>query len=240
MNKIIQAFIFAAGRGERMRPFTDSTPKPLAQINKKPILGHIIENLSNISSIQNIIVNGYYLAKQIENYLQSLNNPKISFSLENEKLETGGGLVYAAQNSKFDKNQPILLVNGDIFWQNPDLTSKNATEIQNLSNFYQENDCDIALGLVKTAKLIGYKGNGDFNLSQSGNLTKSDQNSHVFVGLAIINPKILEFSPSKAFSMGYFYNNAQNLGLKIKGLELGSQFFHIGDIESLGKVRQLL
>ncbi len=235
MTNIIQSFIFAAGRGERMRPFTDSVPKPLAPIGQKPILGHIIEKLDQIDSIQNIVVNGHYLADQIEHYLSNLSNSKINFSLESEKLETGGGLVFAAQGNKFDQNQPLLLINGDILWN-----ESGASEIEGLASYYYENNCDIVLGLTKTEKLFGYEGQGDFNLKKNGDLEKSQQNSYTFTGLAIINPKILKFAPSKCFSMGYFYNNFKELGLKIKGLGLNSQFFHIGDVKSLGDVNSRL
>ncbi len=233
MTKITQAFIFAAGRGERMRPLTDNIPKPLAKIGKESILAHILKQLDRVDSIQNIVINGYHLADQIADFIKAKNSPKITFSAENDKIETGGGLVFAAKNQKFDPNQPILLINGDILWAGED------DEIEKLANYYFQENPDILLGLKKTDEYFGYNGNGDFDLQENGDLVKNTQeNSHVFVGLAIIDPKILKFAPEKSFSMGYFYNNTKNLGLKIKGLELEPDFFHIGDVESLEKVQQ--
>lgn len=236
MTKIIQSFIFAAGRGQRMKPLTDNRPKPLALIKDKAILDYIVEKIDKIDSITKIVINGYYLSDQIQSHIVKLNNPKIEFSKETEGLETGGGLVFAAKNSKIDINQPILLVNGDILWQDDGGMNK----IENIDNFYQQNDCDIALGMVKSESLIGYRGSGDFDIDKNGDLSKNQQkNSHVFTGLAIINPKILKLAPSKAFSMGYFYNNFQDLGLKMKGIELKSQFFHISDMESLKSIQEI-
>ena len=89
MTKITQAFIFAAGRGERMRPLTDSVPKPLIKINGKAIIDYAIEKLDNIESIKKIIINGFYLADQIEEHIKKLNNPKIVFSREIDKVLLG-------------------------------------------------------------------------------------------------------------------------------------------------------
>jgi NDP-sugar pyrophosphorylase family protein len=88
MLKLTQAFIFCAGRGERMRPLTDSIPKPLVKINNKSILDYSLEKINKITSIKKIFINGFYLANQIEDHLKNLNNPKIIFSHEEEKIET--------------------------------------------------------------------------------------------------------------------------------------------------------
>jgi len=92
-KNISQAFIFAAGRGERMRPITDTIPKPLVKIKNKSIIDYTIEKLNKISDIKKIIINGFYLKDQIEAHIKNLNNSKIIFSKEIEKIETGGGLI---------------------------------------------------------------------------------------------------------------------------------------------------
>ena len=69
MSKITQAFIFCAGRGERMRPLTDSTPKPLLEVKNKKILDYILEKLQKISSLEKIIINAFYLADEIEKHI---------------------------------------------------------------------------------------------------------------------------------------------------------------------------
>ena len=80
MTKITQAFIFAAGRGERMRPLTDNTPKPLIKINGKAIIDYTIDKLDRDPYIKKIIINGFYLSEQLEEHIKNLNNPKIIFS----------------------------------------------------------------------------------------------------------------------------------------------------------------
>ena len=143
MTKITQAFIFCAGRGERMRPLTDSTPKPLLEVKNKKILDYILEKLQKISSLEKIIINAFYLADEIEKHIISLNNPKIILSREVEKVETGGGLVYALD--KIDVDKPLLTLNGDVLWRD----QNNFSDIDFLSENFDINSHDFLLGLKK-------------------------------------------------------------------------------------------
>jgi len=238
---IKQAFIFAAGRGERMRPITDSIPKPLVKINGKAIIDYSIEKLSAVKSIEKIIINGFYLADEMEKHLKNLNNPKIIFSREVEKIETGGALVFA--QNKIDLNAPLLTVNGDVLW----LDEANS-DIDLLDKTWQKNDCEILLGLKKTKDYFGYESNengGDFKLEENGILSKNPQQklTHAFVGMQIINPKILQKAPAKSFSMSHFYKNAldENGILQgVIGLELEGKYFHIGTPSAIKETEKLI
>ena len=230
MTKITQAFIFAAGRGERMKPLTDSTPKPLIKIKDKAIIDYTIEKLDQISDIKKIIINGYYLADQIEAHIKKLNNPKIIFSRENKKVETGGGLFFA--KALIDLNEPLLTINGDVLWQEKSAVS----DIEYLTKSWDPQECDILLGLKKTEDYIGYEGNihggGDFYLD-NGTLFRFPDTAmtHVYVGLQIINPQILKKAPEECFSMSHYYKSAVGEGglmHRVKGVELKGKYFHIG------------
>ena len=234
MTKLQQVFIFAAGRGERMMPLTATTPKPLIEVNKKPLLEYILDNLSKLPYLTKIIVNGYYLAEQIANYLQKTHNPKIIFSFEPEKLETGGGLVYAKQHLNF--NQPLLTINADTIWQDP----QNLPDIEYLYQKWQQNQCLIMLGLKKVTDFYGYDGNifggGDFEMINHHLYRFLQSMQYVFVGLQIIDPKILLNAPSKCFSMSHFYKSAtgeNGLLHNIKGTELLGKYYHVGTVENL-------
>ena len=237
MSNITQAFIFAAGRGERMRPLTDSLPKPLVKIKNKAIIDYAIEKLDKISSIKKIIINGFYLSEQLEEHIKNLNNPKIIFSREIEKIETGGGLVFAS--NLIDLNQPLLTVNGDVLWQESAITS----DIEAISKAWESANCDILLGLKKTADYFGYDGKGDFDFD-SKRLRKTDgAMSHAFVGLQIIDPKILKNAPQKCFSMSHFYKSAigeDGLLSGVCGVELEGKYFHIGTVDAIKNTENLL
>jgi len=108
----MRAMILAAGRGERLRPLTDHTPKPLIEAGDKPLILHLIESLVR-GGIDEIIVNTAHLGEKIQ---QRLGNgeewgARIHYSPEHEALETGGGIYHALPLLGED---PFLVINGDI------------------------------------------------------------------------------------------------------------------------------
>jgi len=239
MKNLSQVFIFCAGRGERMMPLTKSTPKPLLKVCDKPILGHLIDKINQISSVKKIIINAYYLADEIIKYIDSLANPKIIISLETAKIETGGGLFYALD--KIDLNSPLLTLNGDVLWQD----EENFNDIEYLYKNFNEENHNFLLGLKKTNEFIGYEGVGDFDLVDCKNLYRDfSQNlsqTYVYVGMQVLNPKFILAQKNQqtlptCFSMSHFYRTSvdKNFQLtKINGLELRGKYYHIGTPNNL-------
>ncbi len=92
----MKAMILAAGRGERLRPLTDHTPKPLIQAAGKPLIEYQIEALAR-AGIHHIIINHAYLGEQLEQQLGTGSRwgVAIDYSAEDEALETGGGIFKA-------------------------------------------------------------------------------------------------------------------------------------------------
>ena len=112
----MRAMILAAGRGSRLRPLTDQTPKPLLPLHGKPLIGHSLEQLAT-SSVTHIVINLHHLGEQIEEYVSEhplirSGRLKVDFSHETELLETGGGIVKALP---LLGEQPFWLLNGDIY-----------------------------------------------------------------------------------------------------------------------------
>lgn len=109
----MQAMILAAGRGERMRPLTDTTPKPLLRIADKPLIVWHIEALV-AAGIDQIVINHAWLGEQIEAALGdgTALNARIRYSRESKALETAGGIANALH---LLGAAPFLVVNGDVF-----------------------------------------------------------------------------------------------------------------------------
>ena len=109
----MKAMILAAGRGERMRPLTDSTPKPLLKVGGKALIVWHIENLVR-DGFTDIIINHAHLGHQIETALGDGQQfgAHIRYSPEAEALETAGGIAQALPLLGKD---PFLVVNGDIY-----------------------------------------------------------------------------------------------------------------------------
>ncbi|ALG69404.1 NTP transferase domain-containing protein [Beggiatoa leptomitoformis] len=113
----MRAMILAAGRGERMRPLTDTCPKPLLQAGGKALIEHHIERLVN-AGFTEIIINHAWLGEKIEQTLGDGSHYGATFfySRETQALETGGGIYQALP---LLGNAPFLVVNGDIWCDYP-------------------------------------------------------------------------------------------------------------------------
>jgi MurNAc alpha-1-phosphate uridylyltransferase len=110
--------ILAAGRGERMRPLTDATPKPLLAAGGKPLIAHLIGRLV-LAGYRGIVINHSHLGEQIEDVLGDGHRygARIVYSREpEERLETGGGIFRALPLIESD---PFLVVNGDVWTDFP-------------------------------------------------------------------------------------------------------------------------
>ena len=107
------AMILAAGRGERMRPLTDQTPKPLLEVGGKPLIVWHIERLVK-AGFSELVINHAHLGAQIEQALLdgSRFGAHIQYSAEINALETAGGIANALP---LLGNQPFAVINGDIY-----------------------------------------------------------------------------------------------------------------------------
>ncbi len=113
----MKAMVLAAGLGKRMRPLTDTLPKPLLPVAGKPLLLYHIERLRDLG-VQEFVINIAYLGEKIEQYLGDGAGlgVRIQYSREDEPLETGGALLQALP---LLGEAPFLLVNGDVWTDYP-------------------------------------------------------------------------------------------------------------------------
>ncbi len=111
------AMIFAAGRGERMRPLTDVTPKPLLQVAGKPLIVWQIEALAR-AGIRQIVINHAWLGEQMPQYLGDGDDfgVQLHYSAEGSALETAGGIAQALPLLRAVSDSPVFLaVSGDVY-----------------------------------------------------------------------------------------------------------------------------
>ncbi len=113
------AMILAAGRGERMRPLTDHTPKPLLAVHDKPLIVWLLDSLAR-AGFTRVVINLAHLGEQIANHLGNGTafGLDILYSHENPALETAGGIAHALP---LLGAKPFLVINGDI-WTNFDFS----------------------------------------------------------------------------------------------------------------------
>ncbi len=113
----MKAMILAAGRGERMRPLTDHTPKPLLKVGGRCLIDYHLAGLAE-AGIQEVIINHAWLGEQIERELGDGGRwgVKIHYSAELQGLETGGGIFNALP---LLGEAPFLVINGDVWCRYP-------------------------------------------------------------------------------------------------------------------------
>ena len=118
----MKALIFAAGKGTRLKPFTDYHPKALARVNGVPLLEKNIKYLQSYG-INDFVINIFHFGEQIVEFLKEHDHFGANIEISDEKdqlLETGGGLVFARRF--LDDGEDFLILNADI------LTDLNITE----------------------------------------------------------------------------------------------------------------
>ena len=111
------AMVLAAGLGTRMRPLSDTLPKPLISVAGKSMLDRALDHLK-IANISNIVVNTYYLASLVVDHLKA-HHPHARISHEDILLETGGGINKALPMLGQD---PFFVLNGDSIWSGSERT----------------------------------------------------------------------------------------------------------------------
>jgi MurNAc alpha-1-phosphate uridylyltransferase len=173
----MKAMILAAGRGERMRPHTDSNPKPLIPVGGKSLVERHLENL-RAAGIADIVINLGWLGEKISAALGdgARFGVKIRYSAEGwPALESGGGIFHALPLLGTD---PFLVVNGDVYTDFP-----LARLVQRARSL--EPEIDAHLVLVPNP---AHNPRGDFALAD-GRLTNRETERHTFSGLSVHRPE---------------------------------------------------
>lgn len=242
MQSLSQAMIFAAGLGTRLRPLTDTVPKALIPINGKPLLGYILEKLSDYG-IQSIVINVHHHARKIHEFLSNFPSGRVSIQISDESdrlLDTGGGLKKAMP--LFDLSKPILLHNVDVI-TNLDLDTFYRFHMESgnlVTLFVQQRNSNRYLLLDDRLVLCGRK-----NVSTGETLITrpSDGTMHeyAFNGVHIVNPEIFKLMPDlDIFSLTDFYLELSP-NQKIGGYcDNSAIYLDIGKPESLQKASGLL
>lgn len=176
--------ILAAGRGERLRPLTDETPKPLVEVGGKPLIEHHITGLAD-AGFRELVINLAHLGDQIEAALGSGSRfgVNIAYSREPEgALETGGGIVQALN---LLGNGPFAVVNGDIFSDYP-FSRLRAVKCEHAH-----------LVLVPNP---GHNPKGDFSL-EGARIRNTGEHMGTFSGIAVYHPRFFAGCEPDRFSV---------------------------------------
>ena len=174
----MKAVVLAAGKGERLRPLTDTIPKPLIEVRGKSLIVHHLERLRDAGFTQ-LHVNTSWLAESIQTALGdgSRYGVHIHFSYEGpEPLETGGGLFRMLPALG---REPFLVVNGDVFTDFPFETLKHKLKPDFLAH------------LVMVANPAHHP-KGDFHLSPAGHLRPTGEPKLTYSGIGVYKAEFFQ------------------------------------------------
>lgn len=220
------AMVLAAGLGLRMRPLTQTTPKPLLEVGGETMLDHALNRLVDAGAAR-AVVNTHWLPEKIEKHLERRRSPAIVISREDELLETGGGVVRALPHLGPD---PFYVVNADIVWRDGTVPA-----LHRLACAWNGDEMDVLLLLVATVRSTGYTGAGDFLMDPIGRLTRRPERvvaPFVFSGVQIVHPRLFADTPGAAFSMNVLYDRALEAG-RLFGIAHDGDWYHVGTPDAL-------
>ncbi|MEO5334514.1 MAG: nucleotidyltransferase family protein [Magnetococcus sp. YQC-5] len=221
--------ILAAGLGKRLRPLTDTIPKPMVEVGGRPLLEQTLIQLSDLG-LDRVVINVHHLAERIMDPIGdgSSLGVRVVWSKEDSLLDTGGGVCNALPLLGHD---PFLAVNGDVAWW---------MDLRPLIAAFDPDSMDALLGLVpapgdpsETGKQFDFVLEDDLGrLRRAGKETKG----HVYSGIQIMTPMALTPYPVLPFSLNRFYDDAMARG-RLFGMPLVGFWADIGTPERLTAAR---
>jgi N-acetyl-alpha-D-muramate 1-phosphate uridylyltransferase len=219
--------VMAAGLGTRMRPLTDTRPKPLVEVAGKALIDHVLDKLA-AADVGTAVVNVHYFADQIEQHLAPRRAPRIVISDERPRLlGTGGGVVNALPRLG---GSPFYHVNSDTLW-----LDGVGTNLRRLADAFDPASMDALLLLAPATGSIGYSGRGDYVMDSEGNLRRRDEHEvapFVFAGVSLLSPALFIGAPQGDFSLTRLFDRAGEVG-RLKGLRLDGLWMHVGTPEAV-------
>ena len=235
--KIEDAMVLAAGLGTRLRPITDTMPKPLVPIAGKPMIDYGLDALAE-AGVKRAVVNVHHFADQMTAHLAGRAVPQIILSDETDQLmNSGGGL---ARGLKLLGRDPVLVMNADLFWIGE--TPGQKTNLQRLAEGFDPGSMDMLMLCVKLEDTTGHNGKKDFSLDAEGRLTRYAEDSGtpvVYAGALALMPGLLDDAPDDAFNLNIYFDRAIEKG-RLHGIMLEGHWITVGTPEAIGAAEAVI
>jgi MurNAc alpha-1-phosphate uridylyltransferase len=225
------AMILAAGRGERLRPLTDTTPKPMIPVAGRSMLDRSMNRLV-AHGVRTVVVNVHHLGEQIATHLGS----RAQIVREDRLLETGGSVKNALP---LLGDGPYFILNGDGLWRDgshPMLSRMEAA--------WNPARMDALLLLHPIEKAIGRepKDRGDYFLDADGRARHrggAASAPYMFASVSVCDSRLFRDSPDDPFSLLKLWNRAEAAG-RLYGVVHDGDWFHVGTPRALADAETVL
>lgn len=228
-----RAMVLAAGLGQRLRPLTDTLPKPLVRVGGVPLIDTVLDRL-DAAGVEEVVVNLHHLGHLIEAHLAGRHRPAIRFSHEAEILETGGGIRRALP---LLGDEPFYVVNGKIVWLNGKVDA-----LLRLAEAWDPERMDALLLLHPTVSAVGYHGLGDFQLDQEGRVRRRrawEVVPFIYTGIQLLQPRLFQDAPEGRFSLNLLFDRAIEAG-RLFGLRHDGEWYDVSTPDQLAQTEARL
>ena len=228
---ITSAMILAAGLGTRMRPITETLPKPLVEVAGKPLIAYGLEALDR-AEISGVVVNVHYLAPLLADWLAGWPGADIAISDETEELlDSGGGVVKALP---LLGREPFVVLNADTFWiEDPTAASDNLTLMKDR---FDPESMDILMMTARIDQATGHTGSGDFIIEADGRLSRFRGSGEpvIYAGALVIHPRIFDGIAERRFSLNRCFDTAIGKG-RLFGYAMQGHWLTVGTPEAIAE-----
>ena len=237
------AIVLAAGLGKRMRPLTDTVPKPLVPVAGKALLDHGLDALA-AAGVARAIVNVHYLADRIEAHVARRTSPRVTISDERERLlDSGGGIARALARTDADT---VLLVNADTFWIDGRGTDGNGEpdgggepNLRRLARAWDPARMDVLVLLAPLDRAVGHStGRGDFLRRPDGSLERSPAGD-VYAGVAILKRSIFRGDEPEVHSLNLHFDRLIAAG-RLHGAVMDGLWLTVGTPDAIGEAESAI
>lgn len=224
--------ILAAGRGERMRPLTDTTPKPMIPVAGRSMLDRSMDRLQT-HGIRNIVINVHHLGEQIADHIGA---GRAHIVREDRLLETGGSVKNALP---LLGDEPFFVLNGDGLW-----TDGPTPMLSRLAAAWNPARMDALLLLYPLADTVGREASdrGDYFLEDGGKARHRGSEPgapYLFASVSICDARLFRNAPEGPFSLVKLWHRAQASG-HLYGMVHDGRWFHVGTPQALADVEAVL
>ena len=236
MITLTHGMVLAAGLGLRMRPLTETTPKPLLALQGRSLLDRALDRFQE-AGIRRVVVNAHWLADRVAAAIAARTAPECVLQREEVLLETGGGVLRALPQLG---PGPFAVANGDSVW-----LDGPAPALRRLAAAFDPERMDGLLLLVRAAQVEGEIGaRGDFLMDPLGAIRRPREREispYIFAGVQILAPALFRDAPGPEvpFSLNLLYDRAM-AKRRLFGLVHDGVWFHLSTPGDLARAEAAL
>jgi MurNAc alpha-1-phosphate uridylyltransferase len=220
------AMVLAAGLGKRMRPITDTMPKPLVKVAGRALLDWGLDSLAE-AGVETAVVNVHYLPDQIIDHVAARTSPRIVISDERDALlDSAGGIVKALSALG---NEPFFILNADTFW-----IDAGQSNLKRLALEWDAQRMDILLMLSNPESATGHSGSTDFLRTPDGRLSRAagDPSGLIYAGAAIVHRRLFAKAKAEPHSLNRYFDAAISKG-RLYGVPLAGSWITVGTPDAI-------